>query len=67
MIYELYGEVATPIQFYVTDKKNHFLRGSMYPSTINKMIRINRDSLNPIINFYKKDIEKIIESIHWKP
>ena len=64
-IYELSGEVATPIQFYVTDKKNHFLRGSMYPSTINKTIRINRDSLKPVINFYKKDIEKIIESIQW--
>jgi len=64
-IYELSGEVATPIQFYVTDQKNHFLRGSMYPSTINKMIKINRDSLKPVISFYKKDIEKIIESIQW--
>ncbi len=65
IIYELSGEVATPIQFYVTDKKSHFLRGSMYPSTINKMIKINRDSLKPVIDFYKKDIEKIIESIQW--
>ena len=64
-IYELSGEVATPIQFYVTDKKNHFLRGSMYPSTIKKMIKINRDSLRPVIDFYKKDIEKIIETIQW--
>ncbi len=64
-IYELSGEVATPIQFYVTDKKNHFLRGSMYPSTINKIIKINRDSLRPVIDFYKKDIEKIIETIQW--
>tara|TARA_S200000501_G_C20825530_1_gene744765 strand:+ start:463 stop:1029 length:567 start_codon:yes stop_codon:yes gene_type:complete len=64
-IYELSGEVATPIQFYVTDKKNHFLRGSMYPSTINKVIKINRDSLKPVIDFYKKDIEKIIETIQW--
>ena len=64
-IYELSGEVATPIQFYVTDKKNHFLRGSMYPSTLKRIININRDSLAPVINFYKKDIEKIIESIEW--
>ena len=64
-IYELSGEVATPIQFYVTDKKNNFLRGSMYPSTLKKIININRDSLAPVINFYKKDIEKIIESIEW--
>ena len=64
-IYELSGEVATPIQFYVTDKKNHFLRGSMYPSTLKRIININRDSLAPVIDFYKKDIEKIIESIEW--
>ena len=37
----------------------------MYPSTLKKIININRDSLAPVINFYKKDIEKIIESIEW--
>ena len=37
----------------------------MYPSTLKKTININRDSLSPVINFYKKDIEKIIESIEW--
>ena len=65
VIYELSGEVATPIQFYVTDKKKHFLRGSMYPITNNKIIKINRDSLKPVIDFYKKDIVKIIETIKW--
>lgn len=64
-IYELGGEVATPIQFYVTDKKKNFLRGSMYPSTMKKIIKINRDSLKPVIDFYKKDIKKIIETIKW--
>jgi len=65
MIYELSGEVATPIQFYVTDKINHFLRGSMYPVTTRKSIQINRDSLSPIIHFYKKDIEHLIKTIDW--
>ena len=64
-IYELSGEVATPIQFYVTDKESHFLRGSMYPITVEKIIKINRDSLEPVIDFYKKDIEKIIQTINW--
>ena len=32
---------------------------------LKKIININRDSLAPVINFYKKDIEKIIESIEW--
>ena len=57
--------MATPIQFYVTDKESHFLRGSMYPTTVEKIIKINRDSLKPVIDFYKKDIEKIIQTINW--
>ena len=37
----------------------------MYPITKNKIIKINRDSLKPVIEFYKKDIVKIIETIKW--
>ena len=57
--------VATPIHSSMLPIKKHFLRGSMYPSTLKRIININRDSLAPVINFYKKDIEKIIESIEW--
>ncbi len=30
MIYDLKGDVASAVQFFVTDSTNHFLRGSLY-------------------------------------
>ncbi len=61
IMYKLKGNVATSIQFFVTDSTNHFIRGSLYFNT-----SPNRDSLNPIINFIREDIEHLIETIVWK-
>ncbi len=61
MIYDLEGRTATPFNFYLTDKKNHFIRGSFY---FNK--KTNRDSVAPIYNFLKKDIYRSIKSLEWK-
>lgn len=61
ILYELSGSVASPVQFFLTDSINHFLRGSLYFSTTP-----NRDSLNPIINYVTKDIEHMIETVRWK-
>ena len=63
-VYEISGPVATPTQFYVTDRKNHFLRGVMYTSTQNNN-KINSDSLKPIIDFFQEDIYRIINTIKW--
>ncbi|MFC2079938.1 gliding motility lipoprotein GldD [Bacteroidota bacterium] len=61
ILYELSGEVASPIQFFLTDSSEHFLRGSLYFETTP-----NRDSLNPIIKFIHQDIEHLIETLRWK-
>jgi gliding motility-associated lipoprotein GldD len=61
ILYELDGNVASSIQFFLTDSIHHFLRGSLYFDTAP-----NRDSLNPIINFVKEDIEHLIETVQWK-
>lgn len=61
IMYKLKGNVASSIQFFVTDNTNHFLRGSLYFNT-----SPNRDSLNPIINFVQEDIEHLIQTIVWK-
>ncbi len=61
IIYELKGNVASAVQFFVTDSTRNFLRGSLY-----FMTAPNRDSLNPIINFVQEDIEHLIETISWK-
>ena len=61
MVYDLKGEVASAVQFFITDSTSHFLRGSLYFN-----IRPNRDSLNPVIDFLREDIMHLIETTQWK-
>lgn len=62
LMYFLEGEgVASPMQFYLTDSVNHFMRGSLYFN-----VRTNNDSLAPVIDFVTDDIRHLIETIEWK-
>jgi gliding motility-associated lipoprotein GldD len=61
MVYDLKGDVASAVQFFITDSTTHFLRGSLYFN-----IRPNRDSLNPVIDFLREDIMHLIETTQWK-
>ncbi len=61
MVYDLTGDVASAVQFFITDSTDHFLRGSLYFN-----IRPNRDSLNPVIEFLREDIIHLIETTRWK-
>ncbi|TWO32116.1 gliding motility lipoprotein GldD [Seonamhaeicola sediminis] len=58
---EVRGNVASPVQFYVTDSVNHFLTGSLY-----FYARPNYDSILPAANYLQKDIIHIMETINWK-
>ena len=61
IIYDLKGDVASAVQFFVTDSTHHFLRGSLYFNC-----RPNRDSLSPVIEFLREDIIHMIETTQWK-
>lgn len=61
IFYELGGNTATALQFFVTDSNHHFLRGSLYFNT-----KPNRDSLRPAIQFLRKDMIKMIETLEWQ-
>jgi gliding motility-associated lipoprotein GldD len=61
MAFSLEGPSASPFQFFLTDSTHHFLRGSLYFNT-----RPNPDSLAPIVDYVKKDIVRIMESLRWK-
>lgn len=62
LVYFLEGnDVASPLQFYLTDSTNHFLRGSLYFN-----VKTNNDSLAPVIDFITDDIRHIIETMEWK-
>ncbi len=61
MIYELKGNTATNLNFYISDSKKHFLRGALY---FNAKTEI--DSIQPVFDFIKADVIKMIESTTWK-
>jgi len=60
-IYNIKGNSASPMQFYLTDSTNHFLRGSLYIKEIP-----NIDSLQPVIEFLNQDVVRLIETTEWK-
>ena len=61
ILYDLKGNTASAVQFYVTDSIKHFLRGSLYFA-----VQPNKDSLAPVIDFFRKDILHMIETFNWK-
>ncbi|MDP3462138.1 MAG: gliding motility lipoprotein GldD [Bacteroidales bacterium] len=63
LVYEIDGKgAASPMQFYVTDSTTHFLRGALYFN-----VRPNNDSLAPVIDFLKADIQHLINTLEWQP
>jgi gliding motility-associated lipoprotein GldD len=61
ILYDLKGNTATSVQFYVTDSIKHYLRGSLYFAA-----EPNADSLAPVIDFFREDIIHLIETLRWK-
>lgn len=61
LLFDIGGNAASPLQFFMTDSTSHFIRGSLYFYSTP-----NRDSLDPLINFFKEDIEHIMETIDFK-
>lgn len=59
--YEVGGNAASAVQFFVTDSNRHFLRGSLYFYNTP-----NADSLAPVVNFIKPDIVQLIKTLKWK-
>ena len=61
MLYEVNGNAASQAQFYLTDSIKHFLSGSLY-----FYAKPNYDSIYPAVEYLKKDVKKLIESLTWK-
>lgn len=60
VIAELEGEVPSQFQFTVTDSAQHFLRGALYFNT-----KVQNDSLAPAIEYMKRDMMHIINTLEW--
>ncbi|MDA0356713.1 MAG: gliding motility lipoprotein GldD [Bacteroidetes bacterium] len=61
MLYDVSGNAASPVQFYVTDSINHFLSGALYFSS-----QPNYDSILPAIDYLRSDVRKLLETLRWK-
>jgi gliding motility-associated lipoprotein GldD len=60
-LFEFIGNSATNFQFYLTDSTNNFVRTEL-------LIRRtpNYDSLQPTLNYIKKDLIHLINTFEWK-
>lgn len=58
--YRIEGDVASNLQFFITDSTEHFLRGSLYFHS-----SPNADSLKPVIEYIDKDLDRMMKSFRW--
>ncbi|EMR00763.1 gliding motility lipoprotein GldD [Cesiribacter andamanensis] len=61
VVEELSGEVPSQFQFFITDSTRHFLRGALYFRTATQ-----NDSLEPVIEYVKKDIIHLLNTLEWE-
>ena len=59
-IIDIKGEVPTPFQFIITDSTENFMRAALY---FEKPIK--GDSLAPVVNYIKKDMLHILNTLSW--
>jgi len=62
LIYDISGVgTASACQFFLSDTTTNFLRGALYFNVVP-----NNDSLAPVIQFIRQDIDTLIYSLRWK-
>ena len=60
VLYHLEGNVASPLQFVLTDSISNFFRASLLFNNTP-----NQDSIAPVLNYIKEDMEQFMESFRW--
>ena len=61
ILYDIKGNTASSVQFYLTDSTNNFIRGALYFAATPE-----EDSLAPVIKYFREDIVHLIETLKWK-
>ncbi|MFN4913993.1 MAG: hypothetical protein ACK5FT_01620 [Sphingomonadales bacterium] len=61
MMFEIEGNTATNINFYLTDSARHFMRGALYFNN-----QVASDSTAPVLERMKTDIGHLIKTFRWK-
>jgi len=58
--YAIEGNTASSVQFFLTDSTKHYFRGALYFNE-----RPQYDSIQPVVSFIKKDIDRMISTFKW--
>lgn len=61
LLYTLGGNVASPVQFVMTDSARHFFRGALYFNHVP-----NQDSITPMLDYVREDIVRLMETFEWQ-
>lgn len=61
VLFDLEGDVPSYVQFFTTDTTTNYLRGALYFSVADK-----QDSLQPAIDYLRKDIVHLLNTLKWK-
>ncbi len=61
IVYNIGGNAASSVQFFLTDSTTNFIRGALYFNAVP-----NTDSISPVVDFIRKDIYHMIETFEWK-
>jgi gliding motility-associated lipoprotein GldD len=61
LLYNIGGNAASSVQFFVTDSVHNYLRGALYFNAVP-----NTDSIKPVVDFIRQDIYHMIETFRWK-
>ena len=61
ILYDLGGDAASNVQFFVTDTTHHFVRGALYFYN-----QPNADSMAPVLEFVKADMQHMLKTFEWK-
>lgn len=61
ILYSIDGNTASSVQFFLTDSTKNYVRGALY---FREQPRL--DSIQPVLDFLKKDINVFIKSFEWK-
>jgi gliding motility-associated lipoprotein GldD len=61
VFYTIDGNTASSSQFFLTDSTKNFLRGALYFNE-----KPQADSIQPVIDFIKTDIDRMIKTMKWK-
>lgn len=61
LLYEVGGDAASAIQFYLTDSSRHFIRCALYFYS-----PPNADSIEPVVEFVREDILHMIDTWRWE-